>query len=68
MRTVRITRGTRYTRDFMAPEELTSDEATVALYDAEAVSGDSVATDLSGRGNHGTLGGVDTSGFPGFDD
>jgi hypothetical protein len=54
VRVVRISRGERYTVEFVPAEHLASDDATVLLYSAEAVQGD-VVNDLSGKGHHGRL-------------
>jgi len=51
---VRISRGERYTVEFVPAEQLASDDATVLLYSAESVQGD-VVKDLSGKGRHGRL-------------
>lgn len=54
VRAVRISRGERYTVEFVPAEQLASDDATVLLYSAESVKGD-VLNDLSGKGYHGRL-------------
>lgn len=51
---MRISRGERYTVEFVPAEQLASDDATVLLYSAESVQGD-VVKDLSGKGRHGRL-------------
>lgn len=54
VRAVRISRGERYTVEFVPAEQLASDDATVLLYSAESVQGD-VLKDRSGNGHHGRL-------------
>lgn len=57
VRAVRISRGERYTGDFVPPETFTRDDPAaparaVLIYGGGTVDGD-VVTDLSGEGNHG---------------
>lgn len=54
VRAVRISRGERYTVEFVPAEQLASDDATVLLYSPESVVGD-VVNDLSGNGHHGRM-------------
>ena len=54
VRAVRISRGERYTVEFVPAEQLASDDATALLYSAESVQGD-VVNDLSGNGHHGRM-------------
>lgn len=52
IRSVRISDGERYDTEFEPQSKLSSDSATVLLYDFEQSTGD-VIEDLSGRENHG---------------
>jgi hypothetical protein len=59
VRAVRISRGERYTGDFVPPETFTRDDPTaparaVLIYGGDAVTGGAV-TDQSGEGNHGRM-------------
>lgn len=54
VRGVRISKSARYTGDFTPPEQLTSDDMTVLLFDFSEVSADEVR-DLSGNGNDGKI-------------
>lgn len=59
IRSVRISRGKRYTADFKPDETFTADAAThptpaLLIYDGSKAGGDRVV-DLSGNGNHGTV-------------
>ena len=52
VRSVRITRGARYTTTFTPDDALTADEGTMILYTADGVAGDRVP-DQSQMGHHG---------------
>jgi hypothetical protein len=52
VRAVRISRGERYTEEFVPAGQLASDDTTVLLYSAGAVDGD-VVKDRSSNANHG---------------
>lgn len=54
MKSVRISEGKRYDKDFIPEETYKTDDTTVLLYDLQDNSGDEL-TDISGQGNHGEL-------------
>ena len=54
IRSVRISKGERYTADFQPDEDFRRDETAVLIYSAKSVEGGTVH-DLSGNGNDGAV-------------